>query len=251
MNIEKFNEIKMTLDGYKYNSMMYLEYDQLEVFEVLKKDEKLILLSKPHVLGVTEYHYACQSFNDLLAHLDEKSYLSMVPKSWVGFFEKKNFSVYACYNDYFSQEMIFQETYTLICSDDIERVSEITKACYGQSRGFHGEDAQWLKRWLENNNILVHKENDEITGVCLVALYDYEHGPTLWIREIAVHPDHQRKGIGRKLMAGAMTYGKDRGARKAFLAADELNVHAIKLYESFGFKAGNDEQIDMVRYSWA
>lgn len=250
MNKETYNEIKSKLSGYKYNSMMYHEYDQLETFTVVKENKDLLLLSKLHVLDVTEYHFACDSVECLLDGLDEKSYVSMVPKEWVETFEKKSFTIYACYNDYFSSDMTYQETYELIRLQDLETASNITKACYGQSRGFHGEDVQWIEKWMDDNNIIVCRENDEIVGICFVALYGYETGPTLWIREIAVHPDHQRKGIGRKLMAGAMTYGKDRGARKAFLAADELNVHAIKLYESFGFKAGKDQQIDMVRFSW-
>lgn len=83
-----------------------------------------------------------------------------------------------------------------------------------------------------------------------VATYDYqsEKGPIVWIREIAVNPRFQNKGIGRRLIIKALSYGKKYRATRAFLAADENNVSAIHLYTSIGFLPGdNESQIDMLK----
>lgn len=63
-----------------------------------------------------------------------------------------------------------------------------------------------------------------------------------------VKPSYQNKGVGRKLIMKALSYGKKYGATRSFLAADECNEAGIHLYTSIGFIAGEDEsQIDMIK----
>ncbi len=71
-------------------------------------------------------------------------------------------------------------------------------------------------------------------------------GPVLWLREIAVLPQEQGKGIGRKLILQSLGYGKERGAKRAFLMADDCNTNAIGLYKSVGFVPSEDAEINMV-----
>ncbi len=97
-------------------------------------------------------------------------------------------------------------------------------------------------------NILVHKENGIMVGIAHVAIYDHESkkGPVLWLREIAVVPEMQGKGFGRKLILQAVQYGKERGAVRAFLMADDCNYNAAGLYKSIGFVPNDDVEINMV-----
>jgi ribosomal protein S18 acetylase RimI-like enzyme len=78
--------------------------------------------------------------------------------------------------------------------------------------------------------------------------HDSQKGPIAWIREVAVRPEYQRMGIGRKLVTQALSYGKENGAVRGFLQADECNIYAIHLYESLGFVSNKHEvQIDMFK----
>lgn len=52
---------------------------------------------------------------------------------------------------------------------------------------------------------------------------------------IAVHPRWQGQGIGVRLMAEAMRYFAQAGARRVLLNAEEGNTSAHRLYEWFGF----------------
>lgn len=52
---------------------------------------------------------------------------------------------------------------------------------------------------------------------------------------IAVDAAHQRKGIGRKLLAHAAAHAVREGAKKLFLEVAEDNFAATALYESAGF----------------
>ena len=143
---------------------------------------------------------------------------------------------------------------------ECKEASEVTMACRGKSRGFTGQTPLWIKAWLtqeddsiKNQAILIHRnDSNEIVGIVCVGTYGHESekGAIAWLREVAVLPEYQNQGIGRKLIKQALYYCKKFGAKRAFLAVDECNNNAIYLYKSFGFKPSEEEsQIDMVKIS--
>ena len=91
-------------------------------------------------------------------------------------------------------------------------------------------------------------EAGAIAGVLLTAVYGYgkEWGPVAWVRELAVLPERQGRGYGRALVQSALNYGLARGAKQAFLMADDCNAHAVSLYRSLGFVPNDEVQIDLV-----
>jgi [ribosomal protein S18]-alanine N-acetyltransferase len=56
------------------------------------------------------------------------------------------------------------------------------------------------------------------------------------ILDVAVHPEHRRKGVGERLLHHALTTGRMRDASSANLEVRRSNVAAIALYEKFGFR---------------
>ena len=63
------------------------------------------------------------------------------------------------------------------------------------------------------------------------------HCHVLQIRGLAVHPDRQRCGVGRRLVEACIAQARSRGARKLSLRVLGSNVAARRLYESCGFVA--------------
>lgn len=61
------------------------------------------------------------------------------------------------------------------------------------------------------------------------------HEHVLLINGLAVHPDHQRSGIGRRLVEAAVEEARRRGARKLSLRVLGPNAGARTLYEALGF----------------
>ncbi|HET7041560.1 MAG TPA: GNAT family N-acetyltransferase, partial [Gemmatimonadales bacterium] len=61
---------------------------------------------------------------------------------------------------------------------------------------------------------------------------------TLGELTVAVHPDHQGQGIGRKLFEEFLRIVRDEmpDIERVELFAWDLNVNALMLYESVGFK---------------
>lgn len=108
----------------------------------------------------------------------------------------------------------------------------------GQSRGFTGQTPEWIENYLHHNETVKNPAilpcrapEGELAGILCTGTYghDSKDGAIVWIREVAVKPEHQSKGIGRRLIAQALQYGKRCGASRAFLAVDEDNIGAIHL----------------------
>ncbi len=58
---------------------------------------------------------------------------------------------------------------------------------------------------------------------------------TWMVSNVAVLPDHRRKGIARKLVEACLQLGQERGAKKIILDVIDGNLPAQQLYEKLGF----------------
>jgi aminoglycoside 3-N-acetyltransferase I len=56
----------------------------------------------------------------------------------------------------------------------------------------------------------------------------------LFIYDLAVRADRQRRGIGRALVLATLARAKEEGLRVAFVPADEEDAHAIAFYRAIG-----------------
>jgi ribosomal-protein-alanine N-acetyltransferase len=56
------------------------------------------------------------------------------------------------------------------------------------------------------------------------------------VQTIAVHPDHQRRGIGGALLSALLAEARLRGAAATFLEVRADNPGAQAMYEGFGFE---------------
>lgn len=61
-------------------------------------------------------------------------------------------------------------------------------------------------------------------------------GDELHINNLAVHPQHRRQGIARRLLAAAFEIGRKQKTKTAILEVRGSNKAAQALYESLGFK---------------
>lgn len=79
--------------------------------------------------------------------------------------------------------------------------------------------------------------------------------PSLWddgdechLAELYVRPPMRGLGLGRKLLAAAMQYARDRGATSMDLATTSEDTAAMALYESMGFDRHARRGPDTVAY---
>jgi ribosomal-protein-alanine N-acetyltransferase len=72
----------------------------------------------------------------------------------------------------------------------------------------------------------------EIIGVVVVWLVlDEAHVGT-----IAIHPDHRRGGVGRRLMNHALAEAANEGSSLVYLEVRRSNLPAIHMYQQMGFQ---------------
>jgi len=69
-----------------------------------------------------------------------------------------------------------------------------------------------------------------------------------YLARVAVHPDHQGRGIGVRLMAEAIDFFKGEGARVITLNSQEDNQASQRLYRWFGFRLMGEEALVLRRY---
>ena len=55
------------------------------------------------------------------------------------------------------------------------------------------------------------------------------------ITNIATHPDHRRRGLGRLVVRSLVDHARERGLAEISLEVRETNTAAIALYEELGF----------------
>ncbi|MEG2091062.1 GNAT family N-acetyltransferase [Niameybacter sp.] len=265
---DEYVKIQSRLDDFKYNSLKYTEFESIKTYNILYNDENIILIYGYNSEDkLNQYHWACNRVEILLKAMNSENtdvLITFIPKEWVNPLKQADFEMYAVWNDYFSESINLADTKVdidKIQANEYDKVSEVTLACRGQSRGFSGQTTEWVRQWVEgrepalpshaiNSTILVKRLNTNVVGAICIATYAHESekGAILWLREVAVHPNYQRKGIARELIKQAYQYGKTVGATRAFLMADECNEHAIHLYESMGFKGCPDEvEINMIK----
>lgn len=75
----------------------------------------------------------------------------------------------------------------------------------------------------------------ELDGQVIASVMVGYEGHRGWVNYLAVHPDHQRRGLGRQLMAHAENILRDLGCPKLNLQVRETNLGVRGFYESLGF----------------
>ena len=112
--------------------------------------------------------------------------------------------------------------------DDLEQVMEIERELFHvpwTREGFF----TFLTR--EDAMFLVVEEKGQILGYCGLLMV-LDEGD---ITNVAVRPDHRKKGIADAILTDVLSESQKRGARTIYLEVRESNLPAQKLYEKHGF----------------
>jgi len=74
----------------------------------------------------------------------------------------------------------------------------------------------------------------ELVGCAILTAADDSHGRTVKLRQMAVDPDHQGRGIGTQIVTFAEELSAERGYREIVVHARET---AVRFYERAGYVA--------------
>lgn len=98
-------------------------------------------------------------------------------------------------------------------------------------------DPRWAAEFLADarHHIAVALDGDLVVGSATGVHYVHpDKPPELWINEVAVARPHQRAGVGRRLLQALFARGREVGCGVAWVAADQSNTAARRLYTSAG-----------------
>jgi aminoglycoside 3-N-acetyltransferase I len=86
--------------------------------------------------------------------------------------------------------------------------------------------------------IAAFTDNDIVGGLTAHTLpMTRAQSSEIFIYDIAVRSEHQRKGIGRRLIAELRAQAADMGIQDLFVPADNEDVHALDFYRALGGEA--------------
>ncbi|MBL7997818.1 MAG: GNAT family N-acetyltransferase [Candidatus Kapabacteria bacterium] len=97
-------------------------------------------------------------------------------------------------------------------------------------------------------HVLVAELDGNVTGALTaftLQMYSSQQ-PTVYIYDLGVMPDYQRRGIGRALMVELRRYAARIGAADVYVQADREDAHALEFYRSAGGYA-----TDVVHFTFA
>jgi ribosomal protein S18 acetylase RimI-like enzyme len=81
----------------------------------------------------------------------------------------------------------------------------------------------------------VWQEDGRLVGNLSLLPHTYGAERLFLIANVAVHPDHRRRGIAHALTKAALEDVERRGPRRTWLQVDQDNPPAVKLYKEMGF----------------
>lgn len=96
-------------------------------------------------------------------------------------------------------------------------------------------NAEWLRTLLRDPRhvIAVAIDGIQVVGFATAVQYFNPDKPAeLWINEIGVAPNYQRRGIGRRLMDALLEHGRSLGCANAWVLTSSDNPAAQRLYGS-------------------
>ena len=135
---------------------------------------------------------------------------------------------------------------------DIIRVVEITNACanhminqniFQWDENYPSKEA--FKKDVQNNSLYVIEKNNDILGcLCISAKIDDVYKNVKWLtlnerniylHRLAIHPDHQGKGLALKLMSYAEAFTIKKGYKSIRLDTFSGNPKNNKFYNLQGY----------------
>ena len=118
--------------------------------------------------------------------------------------------------------------------EEIQQAAElyqhVTLNDFERSFGFQEDN-------LSQRQLFIQDQRDgELVGTATAWFKPNYHGePFGRVHWVAIHPDHQGRGLGRTLVVAALQRLKQLGHDRAFLTTATKRVPAIRLYLSLGF----------------
>ncbi len=129
-------------------------------------------------------------------------------------------------------------------ADDIPQMCELLDELFSIESDFSPDrykQAKGLNLLLGDESgssiVSVAEEDEKIIGMCSVQtlISTAEGGPVGLIEDVVVRKDHRGKGIGKRLLSGALGWCAGKNIFRVQLLRDADNIEALKFYSANGW----------------
>ncbi len=126
----------------------------------------------------------------------------------------------------------------LMTINDYEDVYKLWLSCKGMGLNSLDDSKDGIEKFLKRNpeTCFAAIEENKIVGSILAG----NDGRRGYIYHTAVSPNHQRKGIGKKLVESAINALKEQNINKVALVVFEKNTTGNEFWKRIGFVERND-----------
>ena len=134
---------------------------------------------------------------------------------------------------------------------DLPQVADLIELCFHQSMDRDGENyvremrrastnQAWM-RSMENASSMplngyVWEQDGKIVGNASLILFRHNRQKIYMLANVAAHPDHRHRGIGRAVTEQVISHARQHGADELWLNARDDNPDALDLYTDLGFR---------------
>ena len=125
--------------------------------------------------------------------------------------------------------------------DDVDAIGTLVRAAYARWVPLSGREP--MPMTVDYSVAIAEHDFDLLCeGDTLVGLIETEHRPDhLWIENVAVQPDRQGQGLGKKLLKWAEKRAEVSGTGEIRLLTNGAFEANIKLYKKAGYKIDRTE----------
>ena len=134
---------------------------------------------------------------------------------------------------------------------DLPQVADLIELCFHKNMDRDGEnyvremrrasrDVSWM-RSMENASSMplnghVWEQEGKIVGNASQIVFRHNRRKIYMLANVAVHPDHRHRGIGRAVTEQVVSHAREHGADELWLNARDDNPDALDLYTDLGFR---------------
>ena len=135
--------------------------------------------------------------------------------------------------------------------EDAAAIAEVNREALGYDFPLESTQDQ-LARIIKAPNVVLFVADDGQEVLGYIQLSDYEntyHRPLKNLITLAISPRHQRRGVGRLLLAAGEEWARADGACGVRLVTGQNRVDARKFYAANGYEV-RKEQTNLIKW-WA